>query len=295
MENDRLQDALMEVDYEAIVDQQDDESDLTGSPDKSKERIQEMQDFFAIIQEINDKVREMENNITALKRLIKSTKTDDSPEIKNQIESLNDVIRGSSKSISELLKDINKQIEEIGAVEDCPDVRMRRTKHAQLSEKFMKCLRKFNQTQQKAKKAIEKKMKRMIRIANPDIQKKDIDEIMSKGGDEAIQTMFGDKNGAKQSLKEMEQRNAELMKLEQSILDLNTLFEDMAILIDNQGDMIDHIESNVTKAKEYTGMAASDLKKAVKSQKSLQKKRIYLIVAAVIVLSVVALFFYRSR
>ena len=52
-------------------------------------------------------------------------------------------------------------------------------------------------------------------------------------------------------LTELENRHDELLKLEQSLVELNGLFLELCELVTQQGDMVDHIEMSVANAKEY--------------------------------------------
>ena len=56
---------------------------------------------------------------------------------------------------------------------------------------------------------------------------------------------------ANESYNYVQQRHKEVMKLEQSIQEVNQLFVDMAGLVDQQGEVVDRISHNVTNAKEY--------------------------------------------
>lgn len=56
--------------------------------------------------------------------------------------------------------------------------------------------------------------------------------------------------------------------IEKSILELNQLFVEMATLVEQQGDLVNQIESHVDKAAQYTEQAAGEMKVALQHQKS---------------------------
>ncbi|KAJ9582664.1 hypothetical protein L9F63_022993, partial [Diploptera punctata] len=97
-------------------------------------------------------------------------------------------------------------------------------------------------------------------------------EKMLEEGNTAVftQDIQVDTQKAKQQLADIEARHADIMKLETSIRELHDMFMDMAMLIENQGELIDHIEYNVTQTAEYVGKATEDVKKASKYQKKLE-------------------------
>jgi syntaxin 1B/2/3 len=47
-------------------------------------------------------------------------------------------------------------------------------------------------------------------------------------------------------------RYRDVRKLEQSVIELNQMFQELAMLIEQQGEVIDQIEFNVANTKEFT-------------------------------------------
>jgi len=97
---------------------------------------------------------------------------------------------------------------------------------------------------------------------------------------------------ARQTLADIEARHSDIMKLENSIRELHDMFMDMAMLVENQGEMIDRIEYNVEHAVDYVQTATQDTKKALKYQSKARRKKIMimscLIVLGLIVASTIA-------
>jgi len=83
---------------------------------------------------------------------------------------------------------------------------------------------------------------------------------------------------ARQTLADIEARHSDIMKLENSIRELHDMFMDMAMLVENQGEMIDRIEYNVEHAVDYVQTATQDTKKALKYQSKARRKKIFIII-----------------
>lgn len=74
--------------------------------------------------------------------------------------------------------------------------------------------------------------------------------------------------------------------LEQKLLELHQIFLDMAVLVEAQGEMLDNIEAQVSKAADHVEAATTVLAKA----KSLQKnKRKWLIIAIIMLLIIICI------
>ena len=59
------------------------------------------------------------------------------------------------------------------------------------------------------------------------------------------------KTGSFSQLTELENRHREFLKLEECLVEVNSMFVELSDLVAQQGDMVDSIEANVSNAKEY--------------------------------------------
>jgi len=69
---------------------------------------------------------------------------------------------------------------------------------------------------------------------------------------------------------------------------VNALFTDLATLVDQQGVMIDNIESNIEDTRVHTSEAVKEVTKASNYQKSARSKMCWLALIIVIVMAVIA-------
>ncbi len=70
------------------------------------------------------------------------------------------------------------------------------------------------------------------------------------------------------NLVQLREREAALRRLEDDIVDVNMIFKDLAVMVHDQGEIIDSIESNVEKVQVRVGEANQHLESAKKSQVS---------------------------
>ena len=74
-------------------------------------------------------------------------------------------------------------------------------------------------------------------------------------------------------------------KLEASIVELMELFKQMAVLVEQQGEMVDNIAKNIGDAAEATEIATEELRKAVVyKSKAMKKKLLIAAIAATLLL-----------
>ncbi|KAJ3258653.1 Plasma membrane t-SNARE, secretory vesicle fusion [Boothiomyces macroporosus] len=96
----------------------------------------------------------------------------------------------------------------------------------------------------------------------------------------------GQRQEAKRALEDIQNKHKEVVKIEKSILELQQLFMDMAVMVAAQGEMINQIAVHVDSAVNDTEAGVQALTKAVKTQKKTRKKMciiIFLIVAIIAV------------
>mmetsp|Transcript_30600 Transcript_30600/g.49269 ORF Transcript_30600/g.49269 Transcript_30600/m.49269 type:complete len:295 (-) Transcript_30600:193-1077(-) len=88
----------------------------------------------------------------------------------------------------------------------------------------------------------------------------------------------------------IEEREAGILEIQQQIGEVNEIFQDLAVLVNEQGQMIDDIEANIVSTAVRTKDAQRELTKADKSQKAARNKMICLAVVIAVVLIVLILF-----
>lgn len=76
----------------------------------------------------------------------------------------------------------------------------------------------------------------------------------------------------------------EIIRLEQSVLEIYELFQDLATLVELQSESLDVIETRISKARDYTERAEVELHSAEDYQKKSRSKMCIMLVLLVIVL-----------
>merc|ERR1711920_1118541 len=87
------------------------------------------------------------------------------------------------------------------------------------------------------------------------------------------------------------QRNSEICKIANSITDLHTIFKELAVLVIDQGSILDRIDYNIEQVVEQSKDANIQLAKAEKSQKSNRAMKciILLVIINLILISILVL------
>lgn len=86
-------------------------------------------------------------------------------------------------------------------------------------------------------------------------------------------------------------RHKDIVRLESSIKELHDMFVDIAMLVETQGDIVNNIEVQVSKAVDHIVVAKTETKKAIQYQNKARKKTIIIAVVctvlAVLILAII--------
>nr|XP_010775891.1 PREDICTED: angiopoietin-related protein 2 [Notothenia coriiceps] len=118
-------------------------------------------------------------------------------------------------------------------------------------------------------------------------------EAMLEGGNSAVFSAgIMESKITQQALNEIEARHKDIMRLESSIKELHDMFVDIAMLVENQGGMIDRIESNMDQSVGFVERAVADTKKAAKFQQEARRKQMMIFCCCVILALILGSFVY---
>lgn len=114
-------------------------------------------------------------------------------------------------------------------------------------------------------------------IMNPEMAQKMIQEKLSGQAHTKLQN----------AVRDLEERHAEIRKLETSIMEVHKLIEDLANLVKYQGEMIDDICENIAVSKSNVNDAEENIIKAKENMISARKKRCWILIIVVVIVIVI--------
>lgn len=298
MVKDRLNE-LREAANIKIVIEEDDDCDVQVSvkrPLKKKEKDKQASEgpldvFFSQIN-IKENMEVLEQKVTEIKKLrasIMSSPYADESSRKALDEKVNEIQR-LSKEIHEQLKKLDEKVKEDeraneesrkkgGGDVHQADLRMKKLQHSFLVEKFREKMTEYHENQLQYQEQMKSMFRRTLKIVNKDMSDAEIEEVLEGEGDNQLFAVLhlAEVQKAKLDLRELEERHQELLKLEKSIQQVMDLFVDIAVLVAEQGEKLDRIDTNILEAKDYVESARKQTEKAVSSRKKFRKRKCCLI------------------
>uniref|UniRef100_A0A7S2K4X5 t-SNARE coiled-coil homology domain-containing protein n=1 Tax=Leptocylindrus danicus TaxID=163516 RepID=A0A7S2K4X5_9STRA len=245
-----------------------------------KADIQAVRDATKVIGQINEEA-------------VLAISTDKERDLSNRLRPLVDSTNKKAKhakALLELIKKQNEQEKGKGNIKNS-DMRIRENLNNTLTRKFVDEMKEYQNAQQKYKSDIKKKVKRQVQIVKPDATNEEIDAVMkSEGGRDALykdKILTGVADPIKNAYANVAGKYQDVLALEASVTELHQMFQDFALLTEQQGELLNQIEFQVETAADYIEEGNVDIVKSIEYQKSIRKKQCWIIVIVIVALIVV--------
>ncbi|XP_060769547.1 syntaxin-7 [Neoarius graeffei] len=243
-----------------------------------------------LAQTIGSNIQNITQQTYEIQRLVNQLGTErDTPDLRQQLQQ-------EQQSANQLAKDTDKCLKEFSSLPVTHDQRQRKIQRERLVNDFSNALAFLQKTQRQAAQK-EKEFVARVRASS---------RVSSGFGDgfggnaspfesEAqAQTQSYDEGITEEDLHLIQERETAIRQLESDITDINEIFKDLAVMVHEQGDMIDSIEANVESAEVNVQSATQQLSSAANYQQKSRKKMCILIVILAVLIVIVSLIIWGS-
>jgi t-SNARE complex subunit (syntaxin) len=185
-------------------------------------------------------------------------------------------LKALSKRIHAKLKETKRQMEsETGQVRDTANFRIKKAQYTAIIRRFRDVMEEYNQMQDEYRDRSKDRIQRQLKYAGKEVSQDEMDEMLESENTQIFtQNIMVQTAQRRQALGEVEARHREILRLEADIRELHDMFYDMALLVEEQGELIDVIERNVETAAVYIYKGRGEMKQAAIYNTSARKKRI---------------------
>lgn len=195
----------------------------------------------------------------------------DSNALGRDIKARGEAIYTRLEKLGKLSKELEEEHGPTSAV-----ARMVRSQYVSLTSAFHEAISEYNEAEMIQRENCKTRIQRQAEIMGKDVSRDQIDEMIETGK----WNIFSDNlllegRTARSALNEIENRHKELLELESRIRDIHELFFQLALLVEQQGCMLDNIEANVGATEDYVAKAAVKIKQAVIYKKDNPCKKLF--------------------
>nr|XP_044626092.1 uncharacterized protein LOC106839106 isoform X2 [Equus asinus] len=243
-----------------------------------------LRDFNSIIQTCSGNIQRISQATAQIKNLMSQLGTkQDSSKLQENLQQL-------QHSTNQLAKETNELLKELGSLPlplSTSEQRQQKLQKERLMNDFSAALNNFQAVQRRVSEKEKESIARAragSRLSAEERQREE--QLVSFDSHEEWNQMQSQEDEVaitEQDLELIKERETAIRQLEADILDVNQIFKDLAMMIHDQGDLIDSIEANVESSEVHVERATDQLQQAAYYQKKSRKK----ICILVLVLSVI--------
>ena len=257
-----------------------------------------MTDFSTTIATCQSHIKAIEAKIDQLIRLkseVISSTGQEEREISKKINGIVNSVQSNQAQMDKLIKELKAMLsmEEEGNKND-PEIRIKNNLFGSMLKKYQNTCMRFQKEESDIKNIIETKLVRAAEIAvNQELTEEQKKEVVENP--QMIQQMYENKlTGAahiklQNAVRDLEDRHRDIKNLEKNILQVHNMIIELSKLVNLQGQMIDNIEVNIQKAKDYVLKGEKNVVKSKKNLESARKKKCIIILIIIGVLIVILL------
>jgi syntaxin 1B/2/3 len=216
----------------------------------------------------------------------------------NQVEEKNiqaeeKIIRKKMKPVCHRAKDKLKNLK--GKLNDSDldhnEKRMRSQTFVSVAKTFVEAIKAYQESQATYESNIRNQLGRRLKIVEPNLSDDDVEEAIDSGRAQTIlETVIREGSGQIASTyQDVMSQHEDIKQLEKSIVELMEMFQDMALLIEQQGEKLNSVEAQINKASDYVESGTKALGRANQSQKSKRKYMCCCIIIGLIALLAILL------
>jgi len=211
-----------------------------------------------------------------------------------------DQFTSSSQEITDCIAAVQRSLQALHTQEEHSEAsqmnpgerRIRRNLQQALARKHQQLLQDFQKVQVDYRDLLRNQEARELQLLCPQAGADELLEMMEAGENRSQivgRRMAGAHGLVLGEVQRIEEKHQDLLRLEQSCQELAQMFQEVAVLVDAQGELLDNIEENVTRAKDDTGGAVQELQVAKKVQSNTQKWTLCCLTLLVVILLAVFL------
>lgn len=204
----------------------------------------QVDEITTIINQIEKKVEKVKENFSSILTSVENK------EAKDENKKLNEEIKDLSHKILEQLKQIKQELtaDETGPNRNATDYRIKQAQHSTLSRKLKDVMEGYNQAQLEHRDKCKERIQKQLKYTGRVVTDEEVEQML-ESADPKLFTQGLVDSQYRLVLGEVETRHRDILQLEENIQELHDMFYEMAMVVEEQGDLVNQIERNV----DYSG------------------------------------------
>eukprot|EP01083_Nonionella_stella_P069732 186097_1 len=251
-------------------------------------------DVLESFEQLKGIIQQVQDNADKIKQLKQRANRECTHEAQKAIFSELDQVmahtRGLAKDAQKVMKQCQEDNKEYSdANPGAPSLIFRENMLNTHAKQFQAVVVDFQDSSDDFKRGLKDKIARQAHIINKDMTDQEIDALVESKDPSAIlkAELIGPHDDVVDRVAEIEDRHSGILMIEEGVKEVHELFNDLAFLVEIQGEKLQNIENNVMQTSEYAKQAVVHIQRAEKSAISARKKQCYALLCILIILAIV--------
>ncbi|KAF8503846.1 t-SNARE [Gautieria morchelliformis] len=251
----------------------------------------DMSSFYSEISSIQDSLRTFNDNVSRISDLhSRSLNNMDEASAQRNANQLDGLVEETS-ALSNELKVRIKNLQKKGG--SGRDGHIRKQQTGLVKQKFVEAIQNYQQVEQQYRAKYKQRMERQFKIVKPDATPDEVKAVVNddQGGQIFAQALqSSDRYGeSRAAYREVQERHEDIKRIERTLGELAQLFNDMSILVEQQDETIETIQTAAMNVEKDTEVGLQYTDKAVASARAARKKRWICFIIILIILAIVGI------
>ncbi|KAF8969982.1 syntaxin [Flammula alnicola] len=250
----------------------------------------DMAAFYSEISSIQDSMQAFNENIKRISDLhSRSLNNMDDVAAQRNAAQLDELVEDTS-ALSATLKRRVKALEAQGG--SGRDGQIKKQQAAFVKSKFVEAIQNYQSVEQQYRTKYKQRMERQFKIVKPDATPEEIRAVVNdeQGGQIFSQALMNSRYTSSQAAyREVQERHEDIKRIERTLAELAQLFNDMSVLVEQQDETINVIQTQAGGVEKDTEAGLQYTDKAVASARAARKKRWICFFITLILLAVIGI------
>lgn len=259
---------------------------------KSFRRKNTVGNFLEDVNDIDAALVNLKDSVQETKRLQASVLSTPSSNKKlhTELAKSNAQSRELSANVRKLIQDLRQKYDERAAKnsanESGASEQVVRNQLERLTSELKETVNEWHTVQAAYGDKVKERLKREYSIVGESKTDKELNDLLNSDEPHSVftQDVIREIQEAQSVLDQVKEREKEIRSLEKSIVEVHELFTDMQILVEEQGEVINRVETNVENTRENVAAGVVKLKQAKAYRKKSRRKK--LIIAGIVIVVV---------
>ncbi|ODN80700.1 hypothetical protein, variant [Cryptococcus amylolentus CBS 6039] len=241
-------------------------------------------DFWTELTNTNSALSQLQEQIQAVRQAHQASLSSTDPEAAGYAAKLNDQARTLREECKDQIKLLYKSAK---------GDRAQRTQAEGVKTRFQGLLQEHQVIEKEFRKKVKDRVERQYRIVKPDATEDEIRQATESDNPQVFSQALLNSNrygSARGAFREVQERHAEIQKIEKTLTELAQMFQEMAMLVEQQDETIVNVEQQAQGVDQDISAGLVQTDRAVESARKARRKKwicFWIVVAILCIIAII--------